>query len=512
MSNISRREVLGGTGRLAIAAGVGAAGAGAGLGRVTSRPRRPGPDWAALSRQLRGRLLRPGDAGYATAGLPYNRRYAGIRPGGVAMCADAADAATALLWARRNNVPFAARSGGHSYGGYCASRGLVISLARMNSVRVDGDAMTITVGAGARNRDLYAGLARTGVAAPSGRCPTVGISGLLLGGGFGFSSRHLGLTCDQLLDTEVVTASGAVLQVSPRSHPDLFWACQGGGGGNFGINTGYTLRASPVSDVSVYRIEWPWRHAAAALDAVLGLMSAAPGTLSCRVGLDVHGGGPATGGTARRGVSALGLYFGPSQELAGLLAPVLAAAWPSEQLIEDRGYVAAQGVLAHNVPFDRFASKSRFLASALPGAGIETAIRWIERWPGSSNPGGAGMTLFAWGGRISTVAPADTAFAHRDAAFLMDTETTWTARDSPRVVAAGLDWLDGIYQALGPFGTGQAYQNFIDPALADWKAAYYGANLGRLTQVKRRYDPDRVFRFAQAIPEAATAPAVTAAG
>jgi hypothetical protein len=112
------------------------------------------------------------------------------------------------------------------------------------------------------------------------------------------------------------------------------------------------------------------------------------------------------------------------------------------------------------------------------------------------------MTLFAWGGQISHVRPAATAFVHRDAAFLMDTETTWTDHDRPRVVSAGLDWLDGSYRALGPFGTAQAYQNFIDPALADWQDAYYGANLPRLKQVKRNWDPDRAFRFPQAIPDA----------
>ena len=140
--------------------------------------------------------------------MPYNKRYAAIRPGGVALCADTADVQTALAWARRYDVPFAARSGGHSYAGYCASRGLVISLAPMRSIRVDQRALTVTLGAGTRNRDLHAGLAGTGLAVPSGRCPTVGVSGLLLGGGFGFSSRHLGLTCDQLLETEVVTAAG----------------------------------------------------------------------------------------------------------------------------------------------------------------------------------------------------------------------------------------------------------------------------------------------------------------
>ena len=241
-----------------------------------------------MARQLRGRVLRPGQPGYAAASLPYNHRYADIRPEGVALCAGAADVAAAVLWARRYGLPFAARSGGHSYGGYSASRGLVISLAPLRSVRVDRRELTITAGAGARNRDLYAALPGTGVAVPSGRCPTVGISGLLLGGGFGFSSRHLGLTCDQLLETEVVTASGRIVRATRACHPDLFWACQGGGGGNFGINTEYTLRATPVGDVSVYQLEWAWPQARAALDAVLTLMSDAPATLSCRVGLEVQ--------------------------------------------------------------------------------------------------------------------------------------------------------------------------------------------------------------------------------
>jgi FAD binding domain/Berberine and berberine like len=518
MTDYSRRSMLGGTGKLAIVTG--AAGVLPGLdrlapaGRGEAPPRAPGgqpagtswrrprPDWGQLSRQLRGRVLRPGDAGYVAASLPYNRRYAAVRPEGVALCADAQDVAAAVRWARHYELPFAARSGGHSYGGYSASRGLVISLAPLKSVRVDRGQLTVTAGAGARNHDLYAGLRGTGVALPAGRCPTVGLGGQLLGGGFGFSGRHLGMTCDQLLETELVTASGEIVTVTRASHPDLFWACQGGGGGNFGINTRFTLRATPVGPVSVYRLEWPWGQAAAALDAVLTLMSHAPAALSCRVGLDVRGGGPVAGGAPQRGVSALGLYFGPGRELAELLAPVVAAARPAAREIEDRDYVSAQAFLARNVPFGRFASRSRFLRRALPAAGIDTAIRRVERWPGSANAAGGGVTLFAWGGRISQVRPAATAFVHRDAAFLLDAETTWTDKDSPRVVSAGLEWLDGTYRALRPFGTPQAYQNFIDPALADWQSAYYGANLHRLQQVKRNWDPDRAFRFPQAIPDA----------
>jgi len=491
MSDISRRDLLAGTAVVA----AGAAGV-----TALQRPhphQRAGraPNWDALGRRLHGGLLRPGEPGYAAASVPYNRRYAGIRPGGVALCADTADVRTALAWARAYDVPFAARSGGHSYAGYSASRGLVISLARMRSIRVDKRALTITLGAGMRNRDLYAGLAGTGLAVPTGRCPTVGVSGLLLGGGFGFSSRHLGLTCDRLLETEIVLASGEVLRVSPTQYPDLFWACQGGGGGNFGINTRYTLRATPVGRVTVYKLAWSWRHAAAAVAAMTDMLATAPDRLSCRIGLGVTGGGPATGGTAHRSVDALGLFFGPIEQLAELLSPVFTAVWPSQRVLKEQPYLAAQAALAHNVPSGSFESRSRFLDQV---ADPDTAVSWLERWPGSSNPDGAGVTHFAWGGAIGQVDPAATAFAHRTQAFLMDNETTWTGRDSPRTVAAGLDWLAGMYEALAP--RGQAYQNFMDRSLRNWPAAYYGQNLPRLTGVKRRYDPDRVFTFPQAIP------------
>ncbi len=504
VDDISRRTALGMTGRAVLVAGAGSGLLARPPAAPARRPARPAwrpPDWEDLARHLRGRLLRPGEPGYRAAYLPHNQRYADVRPAGVALCAGTGDVRAALAWARRFGVPFAVRSGGHSYGGYCTSRGLVISLARISQVHVDARSMVIRAGAGARNRDLYAALAGTSVAVPSGRCPTVGISGLLLGGGFGFSSRHLGLTCDHLLHTEMVTASGAVLQVSDRSEPDLFWALRGGGGGNFGINTAYTLRAVPVGRVSVYRLEWDWADARAALGAMLALMTGAPGTLSCRVGLEVSGGGRVTGGTPVRGVSAVGQYFGPAGGLAGLLAPVLAAARPARQEIEDRSYTGAQAFLAHNVPSGRFASRSRFLARALPAAGIDDAVTWMERWPGSSNPNGGGLTVFAWGGAISRVRPAATAFLHRDAAFLTDQEFTWSARDDERVARAGLDWLAQGYRALASFGNGQAYQNFIDPSLADWRAAYYGANLPRLSRVKARYDPGDVFRFAQSIPD-----------
>ena len=501
MQDIGRRRLLGVSGQAALAVAAGA-GLRAGNGRVlVTVPRARQPDWDGLARRLRGRLLRPGDPGFAAASVPYNRRYADVRPGGVAVCADAGDARTALLWARDQGVPFAVRSGGHSYAGFCASRGLVISLAALNSVTVSERSMTVTAGAGARNLDIYAAIAGTGLAVPGGRCPTVAVGGLLLGGGFGFSSRHLGLTCDHLLQTEAVTADGDILRVTPECHRDLFWACQGGGGGNFAINTRYRLAAVRVGRVAVYRLSWHWADAQAVITAMLRVMLDAPGKMSCRIGADVSGGGPATGRPASRAVSALGLYFGTAAQLTRLLAPVLAAARPASTLIEETSYDAAQAVLAKNVPAGAFASRSRYLDTGLPEQAIDDLLRQAERWPGSSNPDGGGFTIFAWGGAISEVAPEATAFVHRTPRFLADTETTWTREDSPAVAAANLNWLNATYAILTRYGTTQAYQNFTDPALHHWAAAYYGRNLPRLTQVKHAYDPDNVFRFAQSIPE-----------
>ncbi len=188
--------------------------------------------------------------------LPYNRRYEDVRPQGIASCIDASDVRESILWAREHDVPVAVRSGGHNYAGYSTTDGLLIDLGRMRRVVVDDDTGDATVQVGARNTDVYARLKPHEAAISAGRCPTVAIGGLLLGGGIGFSSRKLGLTCDSLLETEIVTAEGQILTCNERENEDLFWACRGGSGGNFGVNVSYTFRATPVDDVSIYDLQW----------------------------------------------------------------------------------------------------------------------------------------------------------------------------------------------------------------------------------------------------------------
>jgi FAD/FMN-containing dehydrogenase len=179
-----------------------------------------------------------------------------VRPQGIASCLDPVDVRESVLWAREHDVPIAIRSGGHNYAGYSATEGLLIDLGQMQSVTVDDDTGVATVQVGARNTDDYESLQPHEAAISAGRCPTVGIGGLVLGGGIGFSSRKLGLTCDSLLETETVTADGQILTCNEKENEDLFWACRGGSGGNFGVNVSYTFQATPVEDVSIYDLQW----------------------------------------------------------------------------------------------------------------------------------------------------------------------------------------------------------------------------------------------------------------
>ena len=153
-----------------------------------------------------------------------------------------------IRWARRHRVHLVPRSGGHSYGGYSTTSGVVLDVSRLSQVCVSGG--RAVVGAGALLVDVYAALAAHGRMIPAGTCPSVGIAGLTLGGGHGYASRKLGLACDALTALTIVTASGEVRHCDARRHADLFWACRGGGGGNFGVVTSFTFRTTPVGDVA----------------------------------------------------------------------------------------------------------------------------------------------------------------------------------------------------------------------------------------------------------------------
>lgn len=494
-SALSRRQLLHRAGGIALAVGTGS-----GLGWLSGCGDDGGdPDWEELARRIEGGVVRPTDPDYVAVARPLNRRYEAIRPAGVAVCASARDVRESLMWARESELPIAVRSGGHNYAAYCAGPGLVINLGQMRRVEVIEAAGTLRVEPGARNTDVYRGLQPHGVAISAGRCPTVAIGGLVLGGGIGFSSRKLGLTCDSLIEAEVVTADGEQLRVNADRDPDLFWALRGGGGGNFALSTSFHFATKPVGDVTLYDITWDWDDAADVFEAFQRVIAGAPDEFSARLGAG-RAGKPASGEASPPSVSALGQYFGPERELLELLDPALTVARPTASLIEPRTFWQAKNYLFHTTPRGFWATKSSYLDRPLSGDGVDALLRKIEELPGSRNRDGAGIAIFGSGGAINRVAADATAFVHRDAFALMASEVSWSAADPEPTVQANLGWLDAFAEAMSPHVSGAAYQNFIDRSQPDWQQAYYGENLARLTEVKRAYDPDDVFSFEQSIP------------
>ena len=449
--------------------------------------------WRRLAGLVQGRIRRPGEDGFAAVSAAFNQRYASQVPAGVLSATGVADVRQAIGWARDADVQLVARGGGHSYAGHSVGTGLTLDLSALRTVSVDPSSGLVTVGGGARMSDLYAALAPHGLLLPLGNSPDVGIGGLALGGGTSAVSRAYGLTADTLVGTTLVTADGQLRHCDATTNRDLFWACRGGGGGNFGVNVSFTFRAVPVPPaVSTGLLLWTGSDAGLAqrvLHELQEVARRAPDAFSSRIGVSTSRDRPLL-------VSAVALHLGPAGELRELLAPVLAAAAPDRADLADRSFWDANTYLLHETSQGAFAARTAFAPAPLPPEALEAALEHLARWPGGGNPDGAGLALFGWGGAINRVPATGTAFPHRDAMFMVSLDTSWTPADD---VPAHLRWLAGLHELVRPWTSGGAYLNFTDPDRADWRTAYHGLNYPRLVEVKKQVDPDGFFRFPQAI-------------
>ncbi|GAB3990092.1 FAD-binding oxidoreductase [Actinoallomurus acanthiterrae] len=520
-----RREFLRAAG-LAVSGTLTTAAAGAcrspGQGPAASGPLRAShtpktTDWSALGRSLTGKLIRPDDTDYATARKNFNPRFDTIRPAGIAYCESPHDVAECLNFVRRYGLPVAPRCGGHSYTGASLSTGLVIDVSPMSSIRVDAPSGTATIGAGARLVDVYDRLGTAGVSVPAGSCPTVGISGLTLGGGVGVVSRAHGVLSDNLRAIEMVTADGRKRTCDARNDPDLFWACRGGGGATFGVATSFTFATHPTSSIVVFFLSWPWSSARSVIDAWQRWAPFAPDALWSN--LHVLDGQAQAAPTLQVG----GTYLGARDDAVRLIEALQAkiGAAPSSQVVETTTYEHAMmieagcttkstaqchlpGSLPGRTPAGQESREPEYAAShiftrPMTGAAIDTILGSVRRRGGLAGGGQGGIAFDALGGAVNRVAPDATAFVHRDGLFNAQFTTTWTTAAATGAIRAQQAWLRAFHTAMKPYASGQAYQNYADAGLSNWKQAYFGANYPKLLKVKNQYDPDRVFHSPQTV-------------
>jgi FAD/FMN-containing dehydrogenase len=460
-------------------------------------------DWRALQHAIEGDVVLPGAPDYDTARRPAIARFDAIRPAAVVRCASAADVAEAIGFARRTGLPFAARSGGHCFAGRSSTDGVVIDVSPMRSVAVAEDGVA-TIGAGARLERVYDALDAHGLTIPAGCGPTVGIAGLVLGGGLGILGRTHGLTSDSLLRARVVLADGAIADCDERRDADLFWALRGAGAGGFGIVAELRFATLP-SPPGATRFHLAWPHAAAAnvIDGWQRLAPAAPDALAASV-LVTASADPAQ----PPALAVSGAMLAGEADTARLLDELVerAGAPPASRVLSRATYRETKRALAElgdpsdaGHPYNR----SEFFAGTLPAEAIAALVEHLarDRVAGQARE----LDFTPWGGAYNRVAEDATAFAHRSERFLIKHAVVVAPDASDAARGAARGWLDRSWGLVRPYGSRRVYPNFPDPDLDDAGRAYYGANHDRLTRIKARYDREDVFRGPQSIPPAPSA-------
>ena len=484
-----------------------------------SRSRSRRPEGARPRRSAAGSSSRA-VRDYRAARLVWNSRYDSARPAAVIRVADAGDVRTAVEFARAHGRRLITRSGGHSFAGYSTGDGLVLDLSGLTDVSFERGGEAATLGAGATTLATYRALWPRKMAISGGTCPTVGIPGLTAGGGLGVLSRQHGLTCDGLIAVEIVTADGRLVRADEARERRPLSGDPGRRGGNFGIITALTFRLVPVDTPFTFaEYGFPWNSAERVLDAwqswlptshqrtwsAVELATEAPEDgASPAVTIElVHAGGAAQlEAITRELLGAVGVapthrasHSGPFVDVeSGFYCKGLR---PKECALADKS-------TAGEFPRVALYSKSDVAAGPWPAEGLGVLREWIEKrqrdrtlTPRHFSPAHSiGKVLIeAADGAVNSLAPNATAFVHRDNLFVSQYQARWRTGAPRGIVAANLDWADGLYRAVAPYRSGRAYQNYIDAALEDWEQAYYGANLARLRRVKSKYDPDDFFKF-----------------
>jgi FAD/FMN-containing dehydrogenase len=443
----------------------------------------------SLPSQVRGEVLFPGDERYDEARVSWNGRF-DRRPALIVRCHDAADVVAAVARARMQGLALAVKGGGHDYAGNSVCEGgLLIDLSPLNAVEVDPIARIARVGAGATWGAVDRATQAFGLATPGATVSTVGVGGFTLGGGVGHLARKHGLACDNLVAAQVVTAAGRVVRASARENPDLFWAIRGGGG-NFGVATSFEFQLHEVGpEVLAGQIVYRFEDAAAVLRQYRDFMSTAPGAIQCWAFLlrlpplpvfpeELHG---------QPALDLVVCHAGTVADGRRDVRPLQHFAAPVLDSVEPQSYLELQQAFDAGMPKGhRWYSRAQDLR-ALPDEAIDLLLEHARRLPGEFTT----AYLAAGGGAVARAGGTATAFPHRDAAFSLHVFPGWS---DPGDDADNMRWAREVHRAMAPYSTGGVYVNMLAEDETDRVGAAYGANYERLTELKKRWDPENVFR------------------
>jgi FAD/FMN-containing dehydrogenase len=450
------------------------------------------PEVEVLAGQLRGNVLTAADAGYDESRTIWNAMI-DRRPSVIARCAGAADVVSAVRFARDNNLLVAVRGGGHNIAGNAVcDGGLLIDLSPMKSVRVDAGVRRAWVEPGATLADVDKETQSFDLVVPTGINSTTGIAGLTLGGGFGWLTRKFGLTLDNLLSADIVTASCQVLRASLSENPDLFWAIRGGGG-NFGVVTAFEFQLHEFGpQVLSGLVVHPFDDTASVLEQYGEALGDAPDDLTCWAVLrqapplpflpaEWHG----------KEILVLAMcYCGDIAEGEKATARLRSIGRPIADVVAPTPFIGWQQAFDPLLtPGARNYWKSHDFAELSVGA-IGVVLEAIRRLPGPE----CEVFIGHVGGAAGRIATEATSFPQRSSHYVMNVHARWR---EPEMDEACVGWARGLFEAARPYAIGTAYINFMPEDETDRVEAAYGPNYQRLAKLKARYDPMNLFRLNQ---------------
>lgn len=480
--------------RTVLTAGAALLGAGS-VAKIISTPRLaaastpPASAWKALKADLDGTLLRPGDAGYAAAVRTFDPRRDDRRPLAIVRAANAHDVMAAFAFVRTYGVHPRPRSGGHSYVGASTGNGvLVIDVGAIDGIRYHADTQTVTVGAGVRLGDLHAVLDRHGRTVPTGTCPTVGATGLTLGGGLGTESRLYGLTADALTGATFVGPGGHIHKPGVNSDADLLWGLRGGGGGNFGIVTRLTYQTMPALPGTIFRLTWSPGDSHRVLMGWQERLAHMPRHHWANLHLDMPG------GTVTPSVTGVCWGTGATKEVNALVRAIGRS--PVSRRTYAESHAGAMSWFAGGAAGrtrQSWYAGSDVVGHAITSDGAIKIIKAVGSWNGS---GGAAAIFDPLGGAVGGPSAGATAFRWRGAHAIVQ----WyvgLSRTSRGNLTRAADWVSRGHVAIRASSVG-GYVNYLEPGRE--LRSYYGGNWDRLVALNRKYDPNGILNSSYSLP------------
>ncbi|MBS6502046.1 MAG: FAD-binding oxidoreductase [Clostridium sp.] len=440
---------------------------------------------------LTGKIITKESFEYEESRLAWNRAIEKY-PLVIIYCNNEEDVINAILWAKNNSIEIRVRSGAHSYEGYSTGNDVaVIDISKMNEIYIDENNGFARIGGGVRNREIYEALGSRNYAFPGGGCPTVGVAGLVLGGGWGYSSRFLGLACDSLIEVEMINYEGKKLILNEQSNSDLFWACKGSGGCNFGIITSMTIKLKEkIKMGTLIYINYPNISNEDNIK-VIEVLQELYKNLDRRMNLKTAiYNSPERG----RGVKLTGLFYGNSIEAREILNPLENITSSIETKIEDMSILECNRWIQDSHPdYEKYKSTGRFVYRDYNYDEIKQLIEIIDA-PAEGAVYTA-ISFYGAGGAIADVDKLDTAYYYRDAKFIMGIQSVW---EENKYADINREWVKSNFRSIEILTEG-SFVNFPLDELDNYEKEYYGQNIKRLKEIKKQYDPYNVFNYPQVI-------------